>query len=173
MYIESVTSDQIQRYVKTCSDLLANQNRTTNAGPCADMVLNVIENASHSQIIELDAVFNNCLAMIERGTLLGDFNDVLRCRPGDILAVVRNDGEANRNVVHYMLYVGDIQVNDNNQQFVINTVGINGAFPNNSVILPYHKAVGIYINPNNFINGQFLYDEKGNYSLYCIKYGLI
>ena len=169
MYIEAVTSNQILRYVMQRGDLQAGVSHT-DVGPCADFVLNVIEQATHSSIDDVSGVFNKCLTRISEGALIRDINELMQCTPGDILAVVRNDGDINNNVVHYMLYIGDVNTNNAGHPR-INVIGLNGNYFNGAQ--EYHGAIGCCIDICNLSDGIFNYDVNGSYSLYCIKYGLL
>lgn len=177
MYIEHATSNQILHYVQNTNDLqgvphLQGTGVPTGIGPCADFVLLIIENATHSRVQNRNSVFNHCLTQIDRGTLIRNGEDINRCLPGDIFIVVDNKASENNNIKHYMMYVGDIAENNH----VINVIGING-----NVNIPfdvanvYHNSQAYRITANSFDdNGHFNYDRAGgSYSLYCIGYNLI
>lgn len=171
MYIDNLTSNQILQYVQESANLQVN-GRATGVGGCADFVLGVIENATHRHVQNIDTVFNKCLTRIDRGTLLPNVNYINNCLPGEIFAVVDNNAPQNNNVKHYMLYVGNINIEGDS---VINTIGMNGnlAIPFDNV-KNYKETQAYRIIAGSFDeNGHFLYDRAGgSYCLYCVKFNL-
>lgn len=171
MYIDNLTSNQILQYVQENANLQVN-GRATGVGGCADFVLRVIENATHRHVQKIDTVFNKCLTRIDSGTLLQNGNYINNCLPGEIFAVVDNNAHPNNNVKHYMLYVGNINIEGDS---VINTIGMNGnpAIPFDNV-KNYKESQAYCITAASFdANGHFLYDlAGGSYCLYCIKFNL-
>ena len=176
MYIELATSNQISHYVQNTPNLqniphLQGTGVPTEVGPCADFVLLIIENATHRRVQNKHTVFNHNLTQIDRGTLIRRVEDIDRCLPGEILIVVDNNASVNNNVKHYMMYVGNIEVNNH----IINVIGTNGNL-NIKINVPddYHNSQAYRITANSFDDkGLFKYDSAGgNYSLFCIGYNL-
>lgn len=164
--------NQLLNVINATQDLQAYLNITinTNAGPCADFVLNLIQQATDKCLVNACNIFNRQIDLTKMNVLILDsYNDLIEnTEPGDILCILNSIG-ANHpiyNICHYVLYTGN-EINGGR-----GTIGVNGFYAPGAVA--YKNVVGFGLQPTHWINNHFIYNPPhANTHFICrIKYDL-